>query len=414
MNRYLVFCSRLVTCDPLRSSADNPLGAIADAGVLVDGGQIAAVGTREELLASAAGAPVIDDEQGLVLTPGLVDAHTHLAWAGSRHGEYVLRMRGADYEAIAAAGGGIVSTMRAVRAATQQDLAAQMKSRLRRMTALGVTTCEVKSGYGLDLASEQKQLRAIAEVAADDTMPRLVPTYLALHAIPPEGRADRASWVHRAADAWVDEIADEHLARFVDVYIDRSAFTVEEARQVFARAAARGLGIRAHVGQFADVGGAELAAEFRAASVDHVENVSAAGLEALAAAGTRAVLLPVASFTLRQAPPPIQAMRHARVPIVVASDANPGTAPTESLPLAMSMALHTYGLTPEECLLGATREAAASLGLQARCGVLRPGMSADFVVWDLPHEHSLLQPWGSAIARRVVSRGRTLHRADGS
>ncbi len=411
MDRYLVLCSRVVTCDPACSSPDNRLGVLHDAGVLVEADRIAAVGSRAQLLAQARDARVLDDSAGRVMTPGLVDAHTHLAWAGSRHDEYVLRMQGAGYEAIAAAGGGIVSSMRAVRAASQWALTAAMRSRLRRMASLGVTTCEIKSGYGLDLPSERKQLRAIAEAASDTGLPRVIPTWLALHALPPEGQDDRAAWVRRVAERWVDEIAGDGLAKYVDAYIDRSAFSVEEAKPVFERARAARLGVRAHIGQFADVGGAELAASVGAASVDHLEHVAASGLEALAKSGTRAVLLPVASFTLRQAPPPIQAMRDAGVPIVVASDANPGTAPTESLALALAFALHTYGLTPEECLLGATREAAASLGLEGTCGRLAAGLSADFVVWDLPHERAILQPWGSPMTHRVVGRGRLLHSA---
>lgn len=409
MNRFLLFASRVVTCDPARSTASNPLGVLIDGGVLIENGVVRAVATRTELQAIGAGCPVIADGAGAVLTPGLVDAHTHAAWAGSRHDEYVLRMAGAGYEAIAAAGGGIASSMRAVREATEASLAAALRRRLARMSALGVTTCEVKSGYGLDLPNEVKQLRAIASAASDPNGVRVIPTYLALHAVPPEAQADRSAWVRDVAEARVPSIAHEGLARYVDAYIDRAAFSAEETRPVFARAAQAGLGIRVHAGQFADVGGADLAAQVGAASVDHLENVSQASLDALAKAGTRAVLLPIASFTLRQAPPPIALMRQAGVHIVVASDANPGTAPTESLPLAMALALHTYGLTPSECLLGATREAAASLGLSKLCGYLAPGMSADLVLWALPHEHAILQPWGTAVTRLVIARGNTLH-----
>lgn len=413
MNRFVVFSSRLVTCDPERSSAGNPLGVIVDGALLVEDGRIAAVGTRDEVALLAGGATVLADDRGHVTTPGLIDAHTHLAWVGSRHDEYVLRMQGAGYEAIAAAGGGIVSSMRAVRSAEKRELVEHLTARLARMASLGTTTCEIKSGYGLDLASERKQLQAIHEVASAPRLPRVIPTWLALHALPPEGREDRAAWTKAVAERWTDEIASDGIATFVDAYIDRNAFSVDEARPVFERAVQRGMGVRAHIGQFADVGGAELAAQVGAASVDHVENISEPGLAALAMAGTRAVLLPVASFTLRQAPPPIAAMRRAGVPIVVASDANPGTAPTESLPLALAFALHTYGLTPQECILGATREAAMSVGLGDTCGRLAPGFSADFVLWDLPHEHALLQPWGSPMTRKVVARGELLFDATG-
>ncbi|MCU0693166.1 MAG: imidazolonepropionase [Polyangiaceae bacterium] len=406
--QLLVCAGRVVTCDPARATPHDVLGVIEDGAVLIDGDRIRAVGTRAELLHAAPDIPVVMQAPDAVVTPGLVDAHTHLAWAGSRHDEYILRMQGAGYEAIAAAGGGIVASTRAVRAASETTLVERLQARLRRMAALGTTTCEVKSGYGLDLDSERKQLRAVATLSRIPSLPRVVPTFLPLHALPPEGRSDRARWVEQVISNWLPAIVSEGLAWFVDAYIDRNAFTPQEARGLFERAKAAGLGVRAHVGQFADVGGAALAAQVGAASADHLENVSDEALAALARAGTRAVLLPVASFTLRQSPPPVDRIRAAGVPIVIASDANPGTAPTESLPLAMALGLHTYGLTPEECLLGATREAAESLGLGDTCGQLSPTFSADLVIWDLPHERALLQPWGSPVTRWVAMRGTPL------
>lgn len=407
-DRFVVCCSRVVTCEAARETSDNPLGVIRDGAIYVEGGVLECIGPRALVLQAARGAPVVMDAPG-VLTPGLVDAHTHLAWAGSRHDEYAMRMAGAGYEQIAAAGGGILSTMNAVRAAREQELVQETASRLRRVAALGTTTCEIKSGYGLDLPNELKQLQAIDTLSRDRTLPRLIATYLALHAVPPEGKSDRKAWVARVADQWVPEVAALKLARYVDAYIDRNAFSVEEARLVFARAHELGLGVRAHVGQFSDVGGADLAADGGAASVDHLEHVSHDSLVKLSASGTRAVLLPIASYTLRQQPPPVAAIRAAGVKIVVASDANPGTAPTESLPLAMAMAVRDYGLTPEEALLATTREAAKSLGLEDDCGRLSPGLDADFVVWDAPHERVLVQPWGSCLTRLVASRGNLLH-----
>jgi imidazolonepropionase len=363
-------------------------------------GHIVYVGPR-------AGAPpaALKDVADRVITPGLVDAHTHACWAGSRHAEYAVRMAGGDYRAIAAAGGGIVSTHRAVAAASEDELTDMLAARLRRMTALGVTTVEVKSGYGLLPEHERKQLAAIMRASHEDLMPDVVPTFLALHALPPG--ADRTAFV-RGARELVPRVAAEGLARFVDAYVDRNAFTVEEARGVCEAAKASGLGIRLHVGQFADIGGAELAAELGAASVDHVEHVSEAGIAALAKAGVSAVLLPVASFTLSQLPPPVPALMAAGISLVVASDSNPGTAPTESLPLAMALAVRAYGLTPEQALLGATRHAAASLRLDDR-GSLRVGARADLVVWDLPHEHAIVQPWGVAKTHEVVSGGLVIH-----
>ena len=397
---------RVVTCDEARATAEDPLGVIPDAAVVVVDGAIVDVGERAAVLARHPDVPERAAEG--VITPGLIDAHTHAPWMGSRDGEYALRMAGADYETIAAAGGGIVASMRAVRAATAAEIAAALRARLQRMARLGVTTVEAKSGYGLDEASERKQLEAIADAAGSTDLPRVVPTYLALHALPPEARGDRDAYAREVERAWLPAIAAAGLARFVDAYVDRSAFSVDQARGVLARARALGLGVRLHVGQFADVGGAELAAELGAASVDHLEHVGPAGITRLAAEGVRAVLLPIASFTLRQDPPPVAALRAAGVRLVIASDANPGTAPTESLPLAMALAVRSYGLSVAEALLGATREAAASLGLAGTCGAIRPGLRADLTVWDLPHENALIQPWGSARATSVLRDGHPL------
>jgi len=389
---------RVVTCDPGLPG----VGVVADGAVVFDGERLVFVGPRS----GAPAAVSLTDVGDRVITPGLVDAHTHACWAGSRHAEYAVRMAGGDYRDIAAAGGGIVSTHRAVAAASEDDLTDALAARLRRMATLGVTTVEVKSGYGLLPEHELKQLAAIGRASAEDRVPAVVPTFLALHALPPG--ADRAAFVENVVRVLVPRVAREGLARFVDAYVDANAFTADEARGVCEAARAHGLGVRLHVGQFADVGGAELAAALGAASVDHVEHVSPAGIDALAGAGVAAVLLPVASFTLAQAPPPVRALLAAGVPLVVASDANPGTAPTESLPLAMALAVRSYGLTPEQALLGATRHAAASLRLPDR-GSLLAGARADLVVWDLPHEHALAQPWGVARARTVVSGGREIH-----
>jgi imidazolonepropionase len=395
---------RLVTCDPDRA---DPLGIIDDGAIVFDGERIVYVGAR----AGAPPAIALADLGDRVVTPGLVDAHTHAVWVGSRHAEYALRMAGRDYSAIASAGGGILATQRAVAAATQDQLESELAARLRRMTSLGVTTVEVKSGYGLDGEQERRQLAAIAQMAARNDVAAVVPTLLALHALPPAAQGDRAAYVGRVARELVPEVAREHLARFVDANVDVGAFTTADARVVGEAARDAGLGVRLHVGQFADVGGAELAAALGAASADHLEHVSAAGIDALAAAGVAAVLLPVASFTLAQPPPPVQALRAAGVALVVASDANPGTAPTESLPLAMALAVRVYGLSPEEALIAATRNAARSLGLHDR-GFLREGARADIVVWDLPHEQAIAQPWGVAKTHRVIVGGRVAWSTD--
>ncbi|MBW2454219.1 MAG: imidazolonepropionase [Deltaproteobacteria bacterium] len=397
----LIHCGRLVTCDPERATDDDPLGAADDQSLVVQAGRVVAIGAADALTAQFPQARVIDHRGGLV-TPGLVDAHTHAAWVGSRGTEYAMRMAGADYEQISAAGGGIVASMRAVREASLPELTDALARRLSRMAALGVTAVEVKSGYGLDEVSERRQLEAAARAGARADLPAVVPTFLGLHAVPPEAKGDRDGHGERCLQ-WLEGIAADALATYVDAYVDRSAFSVAQARPVLARAKELGLGVRIHVGQFADVGGAELAAELGAASADHLENVSAAGVDALAKAGVHAVLLPVASFTLRQAPPPVDRFRQAGVEMVVASDANPGTAPTESLPLAMALAVRSYGMSVSETVLGATRRAAASLGLDG--GLLRPGGVADLVLWNLPGEDDLIQPWGGPMARLVLRAG---------
>ena len=399
----LVLVGRVVRCAP---HAGDPLGTIDAGAVAIESGKISFVGRRSSLPERFASVAPVSVP---LITPGLVDAHTHSAWMGSRHDEYVAKLRGDGYEAIAARGGGIAASMRAIEAADVGAIVDTLSARLRRMAALGVTTVEVKSGYGLRPELERRQLEAIAIVARDPSLPRVVATLLALHALPPEARGDdgrRAAFVARAVTL-VSEVARDRLAAFVDAYVDRNAFSVEEARLVGRAARAAGLGVRMHVGQFADVGGAELAAELGARSADHLEVIGARGLEAMAKAGVVATLLPVAALVLQQRPPDIAAMRSAGIVLVVASDANPGTAPTESLPLAMMLAARTYGLSVAETLLGATSHAARSLDLDT--GHLVEGAAADVVAWDLPHEEALLQPWGTPKTLLVLREGRPLH-----
>lgn len=400
-----VTAKRVVTCDPGRATTIDPLGTIENGAILHDEGTIRWVGPRSH----AANVPMVDYGDR-VITAGLVDAHTHSAWVGSRHDEYAMRMVGADYRAIAAAGGGIVASQRAVLAASELQIEEALVARLGRMANLGVTTCEVKSGYGLSPDGERKQLQAIARARTNRHIPHVVATYLALHALPEEARADRDGYVRHTAFELVPEIARANLASFVDAYVDQNAFTVDEARLVCRASREAGLGVRLHVGQFADVGGAQLCAEVGARSADHVEHIDAAGARALAAAGVAAVLLPIASFTLGQLPPPVAMLREAGVTLVVASDANPGTAPSESLPLAMAFAVRMYGMTTDEVILGATRLAAETLGLWGE-GVARPrgalvvGGAADLVVWDLPHENAIVQPWGASKTWMVLREG---------
>lgn len=377
----------------------HPGEALEDGAIVVEGAQIAWIGPANAVPARYAGA---QRRTAPLWTAGLVDAHTHAAWLGSRHVEYAMKLRGEGYEAIAAKGGGIASTMRAIEA-EGAHLVEVLVARLRRMRAQGVTTVEVKTGYGLRPALERVQLAALAEAARAANVPRICPTFLALHAVPPESRGEgRAAWLESAVDL-CRAVCREGFVRFVDAYVDRNAFSADEARRVGRIALEHGVGVRLHVGQFADVGGAELAAELGAASVDHMEHVSVEGLAALAKAGVRVGLLPVASFVLGQTPPDVAAMRAAGLRLIVASDANPGTAPTESLPLALAFAARLYGLSPTEAFAGATVEAADSLGMPG--GRLAQGAPADVVGWDLPHEDALVFPWGVSKALHVLVGG---------
>ena len=365
-----------------------------------EGGVVAFIGRAED---APHRSPAKILRAGLV-TPGLIDAHTHAAWAGHRHAEYVLRMQGADYVAIAQAGGGILRSHDAIAAIDEAELLRVLEGRLRRMARQGVSTVEVKSGYGLTLQGELKQLRAITRASENAALPRLVRTFLALHAVP--SGCSRDAYVAQMIDELLPIVARERLADRVDAYVDAHAFTVHEASRLFDAAAKFGLAVTLHAGQFADVGGAELAAKYGAGSADHLENISLPGAQALALAGVRAVLLPVASYTLRQAPPPVALLREANVRLVVASDANPGTAPTESLPLAMALAVREYGFTIDEMMRGATTEAAAALRLP--CPVLREGGPATLTLWDLPHEAALAMPWGAPPVIDVWRDGRSL------
>lgn len=403
-----IAAKRIVTAD----GDSGGLGVFEDALLVYEGKTITWVGPVSEAPFELRSIPRTN-VRDRVVTPGLVDAHTHAAWAGNRHDEYAMRMAGASYIEIAAAGGGILSSHRAIASTTEDDLTDILVARLRRMAALGVTTVEVKSGYGLTPEEERKQLRAMARAAAQHDIPHVVPTFLALHSLPEHARTSaeaRDSYVSHAVESLIPEVAAARLATFVDAYVDANAFSIAEARRLAEATRRSGLTLRLHAGQFADIGAAELAAEFRAASVDHLEHLSSAGAKELARADVSAVLLPLASFTLGQAPPPVALLREAGARLVVASDANPGTAPTESLPLAMAFAVRSYGLTPAEAILGATVNAATSL--RSPRGVLRAGAPADFVVWDLPHELAIIQPWGVSKARLVVRDGRPIYDAD--
>jgi imidazolonepropionase len=346
------------------------------------------------------------DLRGGWLTPGLIDCHTHLVFAGTRATEYAERLRGRSYEEIARAGGGILSSMRAVRAATEQQLFDESLPRLRSLLAEGVTTVEIKSGYGLTLQDEAKMLRVARSLA--HALPVTVSTtLLAAHALPPEyaGRAD--AYIDAIATEWLPQLHAEGLVDAVDIFCENIGFSAEQAERVFDAAGRLGVPVKMHAEQLSNIGGSLLAARRGALSCDHLEYATAREAEALAASGTVAVLLPVAFFCLaEERKPPLAALRAAGAGMAVATDCNPGSAPGSSLLLAMSMATRLFGLTCEEALAGVTRHAARALAMQDERGTLATGQAADFVIWDVREPEELAYWCGFNPCRAVVKGGR--------
>ena len=363
-------------------------GAVEDATIGVRDGRIAWIGPRADLSTGADARETVRLD-GRWVTPGLIDCHTHLVFGGDRADEFEMRLNGATYEEIARAGGGIVSTVTKTRAASEAELLASAMGRLAGLTRDGVTTVEIKSGYGLDRDSELKMLRTAREVGRAGRV-RVSTSYLGLHAVPPEHRADRAAYVDLAIDEILPAAHAAGLVDMVDAYCEPIAFSRDEVARLFDKARALGLPVKLHADQLSDGGGAALAAEYRALSADHVEHASEAGIAAMGEAGVVAVLLPGAYLMLRETtPPPIAAMRAHGVAMAVASDCNPGTSPMPSMLAAISLACVQFRLTPEEALAGATRHAAKALGLQDEIGTLEAGKAADLAVWDIEHPAEL-------------------------
>jgi imidazolonepropionase len=383
-----------------------PYGKLKNAALAVKGERIAWIGPAAEARRRAAAEDIaVEDCQGLWITPGMIDCHTHLVYGGDRVEEFEKRLCGVSYEEIARAGGGIQSTVNATRALDSDSLADATAVRARRLMSEGVTTIEVKSGYGLELATERRMLE-VARSLGRELPVSIKTTYLGLHALPKEFRESRQEYVHLASGPWLEELAAAGLVDAVDAFCENIAFSLEETGQ-FLRAA-RNLGLPAHLhaGQLSDMGAAELAAHYAALSADHLEYLSERGARALGAAGTVATLLPGAYFTLRQTiPPPVALLREAGVPMAVATDCNPGTSPCTSLLLMLNMACTLFGLTPEESLSGATRHAARALGLQEEVGTLAVGKRADFALWDIGQPAELCYALGANPLAGVVYRG---------
>jgi imidazolonepropionase len=384
-----------------------PYGRFDNAALAIKGERIAWIGSAAEgrRLAQAQGA-AIGDAEGLWITPGLIDCHTHLVYGGNRVEEFEQRLCGVSYEDIARAGGGIQSTVRATRSATREALYESALARLKCLMMEGVTTIEIKSGYGLELAAERRLL----EVARDlgEKLPISVQkTFLGLHSLPPEFATRRQSFVNEVSGPWLAALSRAGLMDAVDSFCEGIAFSVPETEQFLRAAKELGLSAHVHAGQLSDVGAAQLAAKWGALSADHLEFVSAEGARAMAAAGTVAVLLPTAYFTLRQStPPPVALLREAGVAIAVATDNNPGTSPCTSILLAMSMACTLFGLTPEEALAGVTRAAAQALGVLKDVGTIEVGKRADLAFWRVERPAELCYGLGANPCAAVMYRGK--------
>ena len=359
-------------------------GLMEQAAITLDGDRIAAIGPMSALPPGAD----FTDLGGRLVTPGLIDCHTHVIFGGDRAREFEMRLEGASYEDIARAGGGILSTVRATRAADLGQMVASALPRVDALLAEGVTTLEIKSGYGLDLETELRMLRAAREIGRVRKV-SVVTTWLAAHALPPEYAADRAGYIRDVVIAGMERAHAEGLIDAVDGFCEGIAFSVAEMEAIFAHARALGLPVKLHAEQLSDLGGAAMAARHGALSCDHIEYLGPDGVAAMAAAGTVGVLLPGAFYTLRETQfPPIAEMRAAGVPIALATDCNPGTSPLTSLLLTLNMGATLFRLTPTECLTGVTRTAARALGLADR-GVLAPGLRADLAIWNVTHPAEL-------------------------
>src|SRR3954465_12353024 len=376
-DRLLVDC-RIAT---LEAAPDNPLGLIDNGAIGIADGKIVRVGKRTELAGFRAKEVVALG--GAWVTPGLIDCHTHLVFGGTRADEHAMRRAGATYEEIAKAGGGIASTVKRPAAASDEQLLDQSRRRLHALMRGGCTTIEIKSGYGLDAKSELRLLSIASQLGVGEAV-RIVPTLLALHALPTDQRDRRAHYVSEIVDKLIPAASKQGIAGSVDAFCETIAFTPDEVERVFKAAAPHGLRVRLHAEQLSNQHGAALAAQYRALSADHLEHLDEAGAKAMASAGTVAVLLPGAFYALQEdRKPPVAMLRKHQVPVAIATDCNPGTSPLLSPTLAMNMACRLFGLTPEEALAGMTINAARALGLAHEVGSIAAGKAADLAVWRI-------------------------------
>ncbi|WP_010607043.1 imidazolonepropionase [Pseudoalteromonas maricaloris] len=388
----LIIDVNIATMDP---NLDTPYGAIENAAIAIKDGKINWLGPRSELPEVDAIATPIHKANGQWLTPGLIDCHTHILFAGSRANEFEQRLLGASYQQIAAQGGGIASTVKATRLADRETLYVNGKNRLNSLLKEGVTTVESKSGYGLDVENELKLLE-INQLLNEHHPIDVHSTFLGAHALPPEYKDNSQAYIDLVCDEMLPQVASRQLATAVDVFCENVGFTYQQTEQVFTRAQQLGLQVKCHAEQLSNQHGSELVAKFKGLSADHIEYLDEAGVEAMAKGDVTAVLLPGAFYFLRETQlPPIDLLRKHKVAMALASDFNPGTAPLCSLRLMLNMACTLFRMTPEEALSGVTVNAAKALGLSDR-GVLKVGTRADLALWDITHPAQLSYQFGVA------------------
>ncbi|RWM69787.1 MULTISPECIES: imidazolonepropionase [Mesorhizobium] len=382
------------------------LGIVEDGAIAARDGLIIYAGPEADMPAALGQAAEIIDCEGRWITPGLIDCHTHLVHAGNRANEFEMRLAGATYEEVTRAGGGIVSSVKALRAASEHELVAQSVPRLNALIAEGLTTIEIKSGYGLDLENERKSLRA-ARLLGERHPVTVRTSFLGAHALPPEAKGDKDAFIDLVAKEILPAVAAEGLADAVDGFCEGIAFSPEQISRVFDAAKALSLPVKLHADQLSNLHGAELAARYGALSADHLEYTDEAGAAAMARAGTVATILPGAYYFIRETKkPPIGLFRQHGVKMAVATDCNPGTSPLTSLLLTMNMAATLFGLTVDECLAGVTREAARALGLLGQTGTLEAGKSADLAIWDIERPAELVYRMGFNPLHARIWRGR--------
>ena len=393
---------QLATCPP--GSAQQDAGLIDNAALVFEDQKIIWVGQEEQLPDQFASQDSVNCQQRLVI-PGLIDCHTHLCFGGWRGDEFEMRLQGRSYREIAAAGGGIRSTVAATRSATAEQLTSKALKALAAILDLGVTTVECKSGYGLEAGAELKQLQVYRQLNKQQAVD-LIPTFLGAHMVPDEYRQQRDAYIRMLCDELIPTVAEQKLAQFCDIFVEEGAFSVTEARELLTVASKAGLGLKVHADQLSNGGGAKLAATLGAVSAEHLEYADEEGIEALARAGTVAVSLPLASLYLRERYLPAREMLRAGVRVAVATDFNPGSAPSFHLPLAMTLACINQQMTPQEVLMGATTVAARAIAAEQRIGSLQPGFDADIAIIDAPNVSHWLYHFRANSCCAVIKSGR--------